>query len=460
MDAGAEYRWNVPIVTYGFDQSFLDYFGTNGVRAVESAIQVLNDLPAASEMVLTNYPLATQGINFTAQAQGLFDLKSMTLSLLLAQMGLAQPTRNVYVLKGWNPSLLGLMDFYSNQYSKSWAPWIADSISPFFIYIVGRNFDPETLAASYEVNRTLYFGSLIAFSDQNLVAPYPVDSFAPQYTAVADLTLNSGGFYTGLTRDDAGGLRYLLYAGNVNCEKILPEVHSFGPRRAWRPGVEKITFFPQTVNARSKKFSRAVFHFKDSYFRKDMLVQRSAYRVVRQPDFLFSAGDTAESGTNLASPQYLCTGTSNWINNAVVNGNTNGEGPGVIPPQVKITFNKLGATVATSDGAFAPETHLQSWGSFDGSTNPIVVYPGLAQTNNAPMVIHFRLLSPANAALLTNSTWRLPVSINGFAALQMSTDQVNWTGLAVVANVGSVIEWNHYGTENPPKFYRAIPYGF
>src|SRR5947207_9309804 len=60
MDINEEYRWNVPVVTYGFDKSFLDYFGSNGVAAVESAIQILNDLPPASQIVISNYPLATQ----------------------------------------------------------------------------------------------------------------------------------------------------------------------------------------------------------------------------------------------------------------------------------------------------------------------------------------------------------------------------------------------------------------
>ena len=36
MDISNEYRWNVPVVTYGFDQSFMDYFGTNGVAAVDA----------------------------------------------------------------------------------------------------------------------------------------------------------------------------------------------------------------------------------------------------------------------------------------------------------------------------------------------------------------------------------------------------------------------------------------
>lgn len=34
MDITEGYRWNVPVVTYGFDRSFLDYFGSNGVAAV------------------------------------------------------------------------------------------------------------------------------------------------------------------------------------------------------------------------------------------------------------------------------------------------------------------------------------------------------------------------------------------------------------------------------------------
>jgi hypothetical protein len=93
------YRWNVPVVTYGFDQSFMDFFGTNGVAAVEGAIQILNDLPPASSVEFTNYPNESEGVNYAAQAQSLYDLQSVTLSLLLEQLGLASPSRFAYVLK-------------------------------------------------------------------------------------------------------------------------------------------------------------------------------------------------------------------------------------------------------------------------------------------------------------------------------------------------------------------------
>src|ERR1700735_1077990 len=57
MIIGQGYRWNVPVITYGYDQSFLNFFGTNGVAAVEAAIQILNSLPPASRINLTNYLL-------------------------------------------------------------------------------------------------------------------------------------------------------------------------------------------------------------------------------------------------------------------------------------------------------------------------------------------------------------------------------------------------------------------
>ena len=51
MNLGQEYRWNVPVLAYAFDQSFLDYFGSNGVAAVESAIGILNSLPPVHNKV-------------------------------------------------------------------------------------------------------------------------------------------------------------------------------------------------------------------------------------------------------------------------------------------------------------------------------------------------------------------------------------------------------------------------
>ena len=67
---------------------------------------------------------------------------------------------------------------------------------------------------------------------------YPMDPLAAFPSAVADVALNAGEFYTGLTRDDVGGLRYLLQTNNGNLEilaaetKDLPRLdsyHWYGP---------------------------------------------------------------------------------------------------------------------------------------------------------------------------------------------------------------------------------------
>jgi hypothetical protein len=188
-------------------------------------------------------------------------------------------------------------------------------------------------------------------------------------------------------------------------------------------------------------------------------MQQRAEREIRQPDFLFCAADTGE---NKPYPMWIVrTSTSNWLNNAVWNGNTNGEGPGVIQPPIKITFHKLGADVLTFDNGSPGRIFNQGWGSFDDSTNLPIVYPATTY-NNAPFIVqlHFRGSSNNNNSYdieFTNHTWNFRASIGEQAALQISTNQINWASLATVINAGAVIEWYHLGTTNPPKFFRVTP---
>jgi hypothetical protein len=340
-----EYRWNVPVVTYGFDQSFLDYFGSNGEAAVKSAIQILNNLPPTSTIVLTNYPFDSQQINYAAQAQWLSDLKSQTLFLLLEHLGLAQPTRYIFVLRRWDP----IFTPYSPYLAEINWP---DGTIPY--YIVERNFDPQTLNASSYVNDTFYSAYIAIFTDLSLViVPFAVDPFSEIYTAVADFDLNMGGFYTGLTYDDVGGLAYLLSTNNVNYETLLPDVCGIGTNAnsfvngAWRPGVDKIAFVPQPVDSLSGAFLPTTNQFTDTYITNGNTIQQQVQRVITQPDFLFSVADTGEG--DVTTPLFARTGTTNWINNAAANGKTNGAGPGVIQPSVQIVFRELPKTPTYRD---------------------------------------------------------------------------------------------------------------
>ncbi len=466
MNIGDGYRWNVPVVTYGFDKSFLDYFGSNGVTAVEDAIQTLNDLPPASTIVLTNYPTVGQYENFQAQAENLYDLKSMALALLLEHMGLAQPTRFIYVLRRLDPAVIYPNSPFLN--SQFWGP--GDAISN---QIILRNFDPETLEPSTSVNDELYGGYLDIqlWPDQSLdyaiPLSLPVDPLV-NLLAVADWvwTPSAGHFFNGLTRDDVGGLRYLYSPENINYETLLRSVHPIGhglyDRRghsfvkgAWRPGIDKITLAPQPVNSKNGRFLPTSCRFKDIYINHNTVTWQEVERHVTRPDILFCAADTGENKPR--TPLFVRTGTASWLNNAVVNGNTNDEGPGVIQGPIKITFHKLGPAVETGIyGTFFSNT---GWASFDDSTNLPIVYPLAADSVHTGFTIRLRFFDTdfSPAVQLTNITWHLRVPIGGQASLQISTDESDWTSLATVTNVGSVTEWYHEGSDNPAKYFRAVP---
>lgn len=178
MSFGYGYRWNVPVVTYAFDQSFVNYFGPTGEAAVESAIAILNNLPAASQLDPSNFPLDTTQVNIRAGAQGLIDLKSTTLSLLVQQLGLAQPSRYTAAVHGFSVTG-GVIDGF----------------------VVQRNFDPFSFAPTNAVNGVQYAYTLfLVHTNPDFVnwSVFLVDPMNPLTTAVADWdprqSFNAGAF--------------------------------------------------------------------------------------------------------------------------------------------------------------------------------------------------------------------------------------------------------------------------
>jgi hypothetical protein len=455
-----EYRWNVPVVTYGFDQSFLDYFGMNGVAAVDSAIQILNDLPPASSTVLTNFPLGTTQENYAAQAQSLLDLKSFTLWTLLEQLGITTPTRYIYVLRQWDPVLTDA----SND-NLLFSVFYGTNISD---YVVARNYDPQSLNASPYVNEILYSAYINNGINQYSIIPYSVDPLADSYNAVADFNLGTGGFYTGLTYDDVGGLAYLLSTNNINYEPLLPSIYGAGTNAdsfvnaAWRPGVDKITFVPQPVDTLTGEFLPMTNQFTDIYITNGNVMQQQVERVVTQPDFLFCAGDINYGIPSTATLSR--TGTTNWINNAALNGNPGGAGPGVIQPQVKITFNKLGRTLEGS-GTISDVSAIDwsvCWATFDGSTNAPIVYP-MPQTGTNQMTVRMWLVmgSKVNNHFVQsyqNSFDWSPISPAGTPfAFQTSTNLTDWVTIFSVTNNSSVSTYINQAPSSKQRFYRLIP---
>jgi hypothetical protein len=469
MDIDEGYRWNVPVITYGFDQSFLDFFGTNGVAAVESAIQILNDLPPASQIVLTNYSPFTSWVNYEAQSLNLIDLKTYALSMLVEHLGLAQPTRYIYCLHDFT---------------------ISNGV-PIYT-VLNRNFDPDTWEPSTNVNGIDYddrivvnydwdiFGSnILQFGTQFPLLPVRlVDameiSIDPTKTdnsgdAVADSapggdeTINQNGagrYFWGLTSDDAGGLGYLLNSNNIALESLIPGVQGVGTNAsnfvntALRPGVEKITFQRMDyISTNQHVFPVITNQYVDSYFTNGVLQQQSLQRVISQPDILFTAKYIGLQTVSRSA-------TTNWVNN----GGQSADGPGVIQPPVVINFNQLGPSLSVPDPNYdtnSAQPELPLWGSYDGGTNSsIIIYP--AASTNSCTQFHFILQgvfsNPFAPIPQTDYSWKLAGQPNALFSIQTSTNLQNWLTLGTITNIGGTFTYfDRTYTNTPQRFFRTVP---
>ncbi len=201
------FRWTIPTAYYTFDATFMSYFGSNGVWSVEQGIGILNALTNVSSYSpgLDEFPTESIRVNWTAQALGLFDLKSTTLEVLLEELGLGDPERFAWTLR--------------SRYLPGGAQ------CPNYLYaVIQRNFDPITIAPSPYVNGNLFSYVIVdgcPTVDQGDALEFPVDPTAVVASAVASgkfMFADSfywGYYYTGLTRDDVGGLRWLYRTNNL-----------------------------------------------------------------------------------------------------------------------------------------------------------------------------------------------------------------------------------------------------
>lgn len=457
------YRWNIPVLNYGFSPSFIEYFGQTGVDEVEKAIAIFNALPPASQMsaALEEFPFDTKNENASATSLNYLDLKSHVLPLILEQLGLANPERFVWNLRKREASA------FSTNYT-----------------LINLNYDPVTHAESDEVNGVPYFYEILdnlggrGNEWASAVEWYQLDPFLTGYSSIAgglgssDFQLGagvgdageglwSGQYLTGLTRDDAGGLRFLLSKENKRWEKLLPDVRGIGANEsniidaALRPGIEKLTFQRQPFDPVTQTFQPITNVFSDVYFTNEVTATQTLHRVVVTPDIVFQVEDLGGLIGRYQSEAYFIprhvdrSGTSAWINNADLNGRPGGGGPGVIQPPVRITFNKLGRYGFPTGGNLVPQ-----WAAFDGSDAPPKFLPG-NETNVNSLVVETRLVRTND---IVTFEWTALKRSDYRYQVEFSTNLTHWTPLTIIEPVtdgGNAFTIRQPVTE-PPRFFRAI----
>jgi len=209
---GEEYRRNTPFMYYAADANFIGYFGSNGIVAVDQAFAIFNGITNVSSYSadLSEFTLNTKVENYQAGALGLYDLKSYALYGLAEQMGLAPPDRYTWTLRARYLVPGGTLCPDDEEY-----------------LVVQRNFDflPSSLndiQYSPYVNGVLYSYLIqeICTGPNPLAVTVPLPQTSPvdAYSAVAAAGFTYGTLYTGLTRDDVAGLRYLWNTNNYNFE--------------------------------------------------------------------------------------------------------------------------------------------------------------------------------------------------------------------------------------------------
>jgi hypothetical protein len=413
---GEEYRWNLPNITYAFDSSFLEFFGVQGVEAVEAALGLINGLGPVSQLPEdlpeSIFPKAARALNQEAASMGLVDLKTTTLRFVLEILGLTDPTRYVYTIRnratfGQNPT-----------------------ITNYFVF--QRNYDPVTYQSSQFINDVWYSSYHIIDPVQinnmdvalilNIPAANPTEdpllrpltSFLEEplfLTGSGDLILASAGVFAfNLSRDDVGGLRYLYRAQNYNVENLFtnvtlatngvagnvvsPWVPYFGITNIFtnvfgntnitgtnaligaflRPGMETISFVRTDYDSLlGQAFITITNVYTDVVVSNNTAVMQRVQRISNQPDLLFTAEDLGLNPGNI--PFFVRRGV-NYVNNDAINGQSVLGGPGTLEPPAVISFTRAIPGYITfhalPDGP--PMTAPVAWGSFD-QTTIITVYP-------------------------------------------------------------------------------------
>ena len=250
------YRIVTPVLYYAADSTFLDYYGMGALTNVDAAFAIINgalcghtNSPiflqnatsgyfvnssgitnggavtlASNDTVdkyssdLSEFPQKSAEVNYTARAARIVDLKSHVLRELVLDIGLEDPMQYVWTLHNRVPDPF----VKTPQCPQDWQ-----------YLVVQRNFDLNALSnAPYSayINNSLFTYEIYDYCGPTTDNPWTAithnttaDGSASRDTSLATGgilggELASGHYFTGVTRDDLAGLRFLMSTNSVHWE--------------------------------------------------------------------------------------------------------------------------------------------------------------------------------------------------------------------------------------------------
>jgi hypothetical protein len=395
-------RLNIGVTTYAYDYTFLDYYGEEGVKAVDAAFAILNRLPAASSASANLTEFITDGnqqINYTARALSMLDLKSVVLQLMMEHMGLLGET-HVFDLLG-----------------------DGGTCGAKYYQVAVRNFDPITWNPSTYVNGTQYdyqvadscFWAGTAADALEEANGEPNGGLSTTTAAVATQeALQLGGFYLGITRDDFGGLRYLYRKDNYNIEGMFTDCYVGTPTSgsAYNPVSTNSSgssgsgnpFSPVTTNGNTLsnftggilggvekiQFVKVAYDSEIGYgsitntvsytiplLTNYTVKQLTVWRTNSPPDIIFTATNLLNAPAAGEDEPYVRTYGAIIASPAT---NTSAGVSLVFSPTMSVAFNNVGPIYVNENPGFLQNSAFYlypyfQFGSFDGSTNPPIAFP-------------------------------------------------------------------------------------